>query len=195
MSAKPATTPRPYLSGFCNPTNPMSSHERCRGSYVPPGDPPPPARPCSCDREGCPCRIRRLQAEVAASGAILCGPEPTEGDLAVVAEFAAALRSDDPAAAIAAMGPGQHGNATTLSLQEALLLQQRINGMHATVQQHHNTATGAGTPVEVTVTGDRWVWEADAAAEIMLQEDGACPMCSEDWPVHLFLDDGRVACP
>lgn len=120
----------------------------------------------------CPCHL---------PGTILCG-DATDADMAAVRGYAAALRNnmvEDYAAAVAA----------TPDLSQ---------GQVATVQQHHDTATSAGTPVEVTVTGDRWVWEADAAAELMLQPGGmadTCPMCARGWEAHLYPDDGRVACP
>lgn len=41
-----------YLSGFCNPSNPDWSHERCAGTWM--------DKPCSCTRDTCPCNKRRL---------------------------------------------------------------------------------------------------------------------------------------
>lgn len=168
--SKPTAPPPPFLSGFCSPGNPLDSHSRCLGAYD--------GRPCACTTEGCACR--------AARSAILCGPGATTGDLVAVREFAAALISDDPHTAMQQLQHQQHGNPTTLSLQEAIAVQ-------ATVTAHHATATSNGTPVEVTVTGKRWTWEADAAGTLML-EGGPCPMCNSEWDAHEFTADDKVVC-
>lgn len=161
--------PFPHLSGWCGGAFPLNhpNHRRCSGVAT-----SPVRGHLACI---CPCHLK---------GAILCG-DATDADLAAVRGFTAALRNntvDEYAAACVA----QDGVNTML----------RHAGEVATVSYGYGTAGYSdGVTAEIIVTGDRWVWEADAAAEIMLQEEGGCPMCSEGWPTHLFLDDGRVACP
>jgi len=43
------TAEKPWLSGWCNPSNPLDSHKRCADH------PRRDGKPCSCMREGCPC--------------------------------------------------------------------------------------------------------------------------------------------
>lgn len=174
MTTKPKAEPKPYVSGFCNITLPRTAaydpHQNCGG--------------CDCMADGCPCKMVNLRKRIG-PGAILCG-DADVADLEIVAQFADALRIADPAERAAAMD-------AMASVQEKV---NTMLGNVATVTYGYGTAAGVdGATATVTITGDRWVWEADAAAEIMLEDEGACPMCTEDWPVHMFLDDGRVACP
>jgi hypothetical protein len=169
--------PYPHLSGWCNPAYALDhpGHKRCNGY----GPESPSRGVLGCI---CPCHL---------AGVIMCG-DATDGDLAVVRSFAAAVRNNlVPEYAESCMETYAEGSPQDKHDNSLLL-----HGDVATVSYGYGTAAGVdGATAEVIITGDRWVWEADAAAEIMLQEDGGCPICSEEWPVHMFLDDGRVACP
>lgn len=163
-----AADPFPHLSGWCGNAFPLDhpNHRRCRGTAE-----SPVRGYLACI---CPCHT---------AGVIACG-DATDADMAAVRGFAAALRNgtvDEYAAAV----------VDTQGRVNAMLQNADV----ATVSYGYRSATADGAAATVTVTGERWVWEADAAADVMLTEDGGCPICSEDWPAHMFLDDGRVACP
>lgn len=70
MAKKAAYEEQTYLSGFCNPGNPLSAHEWCLGAWK--------HRVCRCDKAGCACNNRRLAAVEAATGiAAATTPAPT----------------------------------------------------------------------------------------------------------------------
>lgn len=136
MAKKAAHEELTYLSGYCNPTNPLWSHGRCSGSFR--------DKLCRCDMEGCHCNNARLE------------------------RLAATTAPKTVAAAVAHMG--EHGRATTMSLEEALALQQAAN------------------PVTPGTS-----WTADEVAELMVELE-TCPLCNSAWDAHGFTDDDRVTC-
>lgn len=56
MSASTASTAKPFLSGFCNPANPPSSHVRCR---------------VVCDERPCVCLCHVAEQELRAALVVL----------------------------------------------------------------------------------------------------------------------------
>lgn len=145
--------PKLYLTGHCDPAVPDAHHRTCKDRYL--------------QRRRVPGRGGESQW---VDELFLCiCDKPCCSDSHELQRRAAAAATVDRAAAVQHLG--EHGNATTMSLGEALALQQT---------QTNDTKPGTS-------------WTADEVADLMVELE-ACPLCSTAWDAHTFTTDDRVEC-
>lgn len=180
--SKTKAPPKPFISGFCNPTLPRTAaydpHQKCSG--------------CTCQASGCPCNPDAVGPPAADPQAVLA-----DVSLDQVVDMLAAVAEH---ADTAAMGAG----VTSLGWEDAVRLLDRLRGAgdhlrvveaalitHVYVTGEHGKAEVAGIgQVEIHRSRDRKDWDERGVARAVIDQrmeqlaDGEFP---DPWDVAEWL--------